>query len=171
MKKESLKEIFKKAADIASEVPETMQPTAFSRAVDILLGEVPVSTKAIVKKAKSFRKQKEKKEDVSIEQILQKLDRTKYPVINELDNPLDRSLFILKIAKDEFDIDGLTPPQIAKILTEKFRIKTLRRNVYSYLSKATKVVDSISAGKAHKYRIMQPGEVYLNKIITEKKKK
>ncbi len=176
MKKDDLKELFKKAADIASEVPENMQQIAFTRALDIFLEEVPV-TKAITgrktgeRKRKPAKKTEKKTEDAPIELVLQKLDRTKYPAMYELSNTLDRSLFLLKIVKDTFDIDGLTPPQIAKIITEKFRKKTYRQNVSRDLSKATKYVDRIPVGNAKKYRIMQPGEDYLNKIISEKKTK
>lgn len=174
MKKDNLKEIFKKAAAIASEVPENMQSAAFSHALKILLGEVPeVKTEAKTKGKKGVRAKKrlEKKEDASVELILQKLDRTKYPIVNDLSNVLDRSLFVLKIAKDEFDIDGLTPPQIAKILTDIFRLPTSRQAVYNRLSKAVKLVDSKPAGKADIYRIMQPGEEYLSKVIANVKKK
>ena len=174
MNKDKLKEIFKEAAEIVSKVPENMQPVAFSRAIDILLGEEP-DTKTPIKKrrkkAPSSKKTKEKIEDTSVQRILDELDRTKHPIVNDLSDVLDRSLLVLKIAKDEFDIDGFTPPQIAKILTEIFRLPTSRQAVYNRLSKAVKLVDSKSVGKANIYRIMQPGEKYLAKIIEKKEKK
>jgi len=173
MKKEDLKEIFKKAASIASEVPENMQPVAFSRALDILLGKAPeFKTEVKTRKKKGRPSEKPGKTiiDEQVEKFLQELDRTKYSYIDNFDKILDRSLLVLKIAVDEFKIDGLTSPQIAKVLTDKFRLRTYYQAVDKPLRNAKSLVDRVPAGgRAFKYKIMRPGEEYLSKIIAEKK--
>jgi hypothetical protein len=172
MKKDDLKELFKKAADIASEVPENMQQIAFTRALDLFLGKAPeAKAKTGRKRSAAVGKSKEKTEDASVELILQKLDRTKYPIMDELSDVLDRSLYVLRIAKDELNIDGFIASQIAKILTDKFRLPTSRQAVYARLSTAIKIVDSKPAGNATLFRIMQPGEKYLDKAIAGLKSK
>ncbi|MCK4793170.1 MAG: hypothetical protein KAV87_56085, partial [Desulfobacteraceae bacterium] len=89
MKKEDLKDIFEKASEIASVVPEVMQPVAFNQAVELLLGQPPSGEKGDSKtgKRKATRRipkyiKKEKKENI-VKDIINKLDRTKYPHITK----------------------------------------------------------------------------------------
>jgi len=173
MKRNNLKDLFKEAAEIASKVPENMQPVAFSRAIDILLGEVPdtkTPKKGTRKKASSSKKVVERKKDELVEQLLNEIDSTKYSIISKLNRVLERSLLVIKIANDEFKVDGLTSPQVAKILTDKFRLKTSRQAADIALRNAGDYLNRVPDGKAFKYKIMQPGEKYLAKIIEKKEK-
>jgi hypothetical protein len=170
MKELNLKEIFKQAAEAAKQVPENMQEIAFRRALDILLGE-ETATKP---KAKPTRKKSATKKnavksriDYGLEEMLKAIDRTKYPMISKFEKVSDRALLILKIAKDDCEIDGLTPPQIASILTEKFRIRTTRQAVQQALIRATDLVDMHQEGRSNKFRIMSPGEEYLDNLTAE----
>lgn len=94
------------------------------------------------------------------------VNRTKHPEIYNLNATLERALFILKIYKEEFNIDGLSPPQIAKILTETFRIKTSKQSISMALMKAHKETDKIKgSGNSFIYKIMNEGEKLLAKVI------
>jgi hypothetical protein len=68
---------------------------------------------------------------------------------------------VLQIALQDHQVDGLTPSEIAKLLTEKFRLSTTRAAVSMALGKATTLVNRISNGSGFLYRIMGPGEEYL----------
>lgn len=93
------------------------------------------------------------------------LNRTEYPELYKLKNTLDKSLFILKIYQDKFDIDGLTPSQISKVLTETFRIKTSKESIsMSLMNAKNEVHREKGIGKNFIYKIMNGGE----KILKEK---
>lgn len=168
-----LKELFKQAADIASQVPESMQQAAFNRAVDMLtLGSteniLPASSvsKPKVHLAKPSIKVKSSNTE-TIEELLANIDSTQHPGIAAAPLVLDRALMILQIARTEHGVDGLTPPQIAKILTEKFRLNSSNPAVSMALGKATNLVNRITEGQGYKYRIMSPGEEYLKHLSTD----
>ena len=168
MAKKNLKDSFKQAAEIAKDVPETMHAVAFNRALDALLKE---DTKGAVRADKNGKTRRvtttPKTNDSSGDEIttmLQQLDRTAHPEIPKAQRVLDRSLHLLRIAKDVLEIDGLSSTQIAKVLTKKFRLKTTHQAVRQALDKAGDKADRVSAGNgATRYRIMAPGEEYLDK--------
>lgn len=163
MSDSSLDEIFKKASEIAKNVPEKLQEIAFNRALDELL-----KTDGGKIKGKTFSKGNKKKieNDPQIQDVnylLKELDRTKYPKVYDATDVLARSLWILFISQNEFELDGLGPTDISKILTEKFRIKTSRQAVTYALDAAGNKVDRVSvSGKKPYYRIMQPGEDFIH---------
>src|SRR3989441_12834221 len=65
---------------------------------------------------------------------------------------LEKSLAVLKLARDQLGIDGLTAPQISDILIKKFRVSSVyRQNVSSDLSKATQYVHRLKTGNEYKY--------------------
>jgi len=174
MKNEKLKEVFKKAAEIAKVVPEVMQPIAFNRAVELLLGESKSDqAKQAIRVSKKPKGVSRPVKDESVKEIVDKLDRTKYPYITGFTKVLERSLGVLKIAQDEFGVDGLIAPQIAKILKNKFRLGVSRQAIYEALEDASTLVDRSPSGvgKAHKYTIMHPGEEHLKKAIEKLKEK
>jgi hypothetical protein len=70
---------------------------------------------------------------------------------------------VLRVAKRDFDIDGLTAPEIAKVLTEKFRQRTSRQAVAQALGAAHTMVDTRTRGRTTVYRIMQEGEDHLDR--------
>lgn len=169
-----LKELFKQASEIASQVPESMQEAAFNRALDMLtLGStekiIPAGSSAKQKAipAKPSTKATSSSAE-TIEDLLANIDSTQHPGIAAAQLVLDRALMILQIARTEHGVDGLTPPQIAKILTEKFRLSTSNAAVSMALGKATNLVNRIPEGQGYKYRIMSPGEAYLAHLSTDK---
>lgn len=169
-----LKELFKQASEIASQVPVSMQEAAFNRALDMLtLGStekiVPTSSSTQQKTPASKPMGKARSSGAeTIEELLVNIDSTQHPGIAAAPLVLDRALMILQIARTEHSVDGLTPPQIAKILTEKFRLNTSNAAVSMALGKATNLVNRITEGQGYKYRIMSPGEEYLAHFSTDK---
>jgi len=53
--------------------------------------------------------------------LISNLDRTAYPHVTEADKLQDKALWLLRIANDDFSIDGLSAPEISKVLKDKFR--------------------------------------------------
>jgi hypothetical protein len=159
-----MKELFRQAAEIAQQVPESMHEAAFNRALDLLVGEsaekkpkVPVKTKP-----KSHTRRGGKSVGGSaIETLLEQIDSTQHPGTRSATKVLDRSLMVLQIALRDHSVDGLTPSEVARILTQKFRLSTTRQAVGMALKDASNLVDRITEGAGYRYRIMGPGEEYL----------
>jgi len=174
MKEHDLTELFKKAAEIAKAVPEALQEAAFNRAVDALMGQNAGLGASGRENAGGKTGHKppplspprhppaEETTDPTA-RLLQSLDRTAYPQVLSSPRVLERSLCLLRAARDDFEIDGLGCAAIAKILTEKFRLRTTRQAVQQALDVAGDKVDRVTppGGKTF-YRIMHPGETYLD---------
>lgn len=97
------------------------------------------------------------------------IDRTAYPVMYKLPNVLDKALYVLFIAKNYYGVDGLSPSQISKILTLKFRLPTTMNAIGMTLMKRGDFVDrskiQTQGGTAYKYKIMHAGESHVKKIL------
>lgn len=162
-----LKELFKQAAEIAQQVPEAMQAAAFNRAVDLLTGTAATTpahafqqfAKPPVAKANKVRAGGTEQAPLNL--LMEHIDSTQHPGVRSSSNVLDRSLMILQIARTEHNVDGLTPGDIANILTNKFRVNTSDAAVRMALGSATNLVNRIQRGNAFIYRIMGPGEEHL----------
>jgi len=113
------------------------------------------------------------KEDVVEKIVTSEIDLSKYNYIYGLSG-LPLFLAVLKIAREEFGIDGLTPPEISKILKSKFRISKAvsEENVSMALSKAGECIDRVPnpRGRGYMYRIMHAGEQLLNETILKSSK-
>lgn len=84
-------------------------------------------------------------------------DWSKYSYIHDLE-PYIQYLLILKIALEDFGVDGLTPPEVAKIMLEKFRIPKQYNAVSMALgSLRGKYVDRVPKGTGYAYRISKTG--------------
>jgi hypothetical protein len=169
MPSDHLTEAFKQAAEIAKSVPDHLQETAFNRALDAILGQTAGgaegssrSTNRKAAKLKGVHEQKDAEIDPTVV-LLEHMDSTAYPQVHDASKILDQALVILRAARDDFEIDGLSSPQIAKVLTEKFRHKTSRQAVQMALASAGRMVDRVTpASGATYFRIMRPGETYLD---------
>lgn len=163
------KDLFKRAAEIASVVPEPMQEAAFRRALDMLQDEAGTrqpSRRTPSRERRGSKRSANRSEadhEDPAEVLLQGIDRTKHPEVGEEPKVLERALHVLKIAKDEFDIDGLSSNEIARLLTDKFRVRTTRQRVNQVLDSAATLVDRTSGSgrRGARYRIMAPGEKHL----------
>lgn len=165
-----LKELFKQASEIAAQVPENMQEAAFNRALDLLThSHQDLATNQVEKdrklppKIKTLGK-RENKDQNNIYSVLSSVDTTQHPGIKAATKVLDRALMVLQIARTEFHIDGLSNTDIAKVLTEKFRIRTSKNAVGMALSGATDLVNRNKQGIKYIYQIMGPGEDHLAHI-------
>lgn len=161
-----LKELFKQAAEIAQQVPESMQEAAFNKAVDLLTGaaEVQVPPPTDRKKAKrpaGASSDATVVDTESAQSLLEQIDSTQHPGVRSSAKVLDRALMVLQIALAEHEVDGLGPTEIARVLTDKFRLNTTDAAVRMALGKATNLVNRVPRGKGYIYRIMGPGEEYL----------
>jgi hypothetical protein len=161
---EELKDAFRRAAEIAAVVPASMQEAAFHRALDQILGdgEEPTAHPRAGRRRTGDRTDTSADAD-SAEQLIDKINRTAYPEIASATRVLDRALIVLRVAKRDFDIDGLTAPEIAKVLTDKFRQRTSRQAVAQALGVAHTMVDTRTRGRTTVYRIMQEGEDHLDR--------
>lgn len=172
-----LKELFKQASEIAQQVPESMQQAAFNRAIDLLTGGTkpePILEQTTSKSGR--RKTQSKQTDVDVtgdgpisDDLLEAIDSTQHPGVTSATTTLDRSLMILQIALTDHNVDGLMPSEIAKILTNKFRVSTAGGAVSMALGRATTLVNRVSSGHGYSYRIMKPGEEYLTHLGETKK--
>jgi hypothetical protein len=163
---DDLKDLFKRAAEISKSVPEPLREAAFNRAVDALLGTSSSakaeSSAAPSKASKSPQKQAAKGIENKADHLLENLNRTAYPQVGSAPRVLERALHLLRIAHDDFGIDGIGGADIARILTEKFRLRTTRQAVGQALDVAKDYVDRSTSSGRTVYRIMHAGEQYLD---------
>lgn len=161
-----LQTIAKEAEQIAMGVHESLREAAYKTAFEALFQNFNSGTerKYVSGKRKSGNPTANVTNDESVETMMQQLDRTVHPEIANSSKVLDRSLYILRIASDQFNIDGLKPSQIAKVLTDKFRVKTSRQAVQQALDVAGDKVDRIPRPGGAIFRIMGGGESYLDSM-------
>jgi hypothetical protein len=164
--------ITKRAAEIASHAPEHLQEAAFNRAYDQLSGgdsssggygrqqKQPGRTRSTTPKKASAPEQEKGDDPATV--LINSLSRTDHPEITGAARALDRALYLLQVAEADHGIDGMTAPQIAKVLTDKFRQSVSRQAIGQALDAAGKYVDRTpQPGAAAIYRLMAPGEEYL----------
>ena len=160
---DELKDAFKRAAEIAAVVPEAMQEAAFHRALDQILGVEEAAAPREESRQRATKPADKPRAADHAQQLINGINRTAYPEVSAATKVLDRGLAVLRLAANDFDIDGLTAPEIAKVLTEKFRLRTTRQAVTQALGGAHTMVDTTKRGQTTVYRIMQAGEDYLEK--------
>jgi hypothetical protein len=81
---------------------------------------------------------------------------------------LEKSLAVLKIARDGFSVDGLSAGDVAEILTQKFRVAHVHEpNVRGELRKATAYVSRVSADHGYRYLLMAEGESHLTHTLDQ----
>lgn len=170
-----LAEIIKRAAELAELVPEGLREAAFNRAFDQLTvggetgqrGDSPGASKTR-RSARTARRSGSKPQSPSADAedpagvLISSVSRTDHPEIGKARRSLDRALYVLRIAEAEHGIDGMTAPQIAKVLTDKFRQRVSRQAINQALDAAGDYVDRTPTSKGVVYRLMQPGENYLD---------
>jgi hypothetical protein len=165
-----IKSAVQEAAAIAASVPKELREAAFHRSLDALLGtqheaRTKSRTRQTSRRATGRRSSRDEPSDTSgtADTLIQSINRTAYPKLTASVAVLDRSLAVLRIAQDDFEIDGLRASEIAKVLTDKFRIRTTRQRVNQVLDSAGSMVDRIPGGRhGARYRLMAPGEKFLD---------
>jgi len=158
MNTESLKKRLENAAEIVANLPQHLQAAAFSIVVAELISADRIEPyKKNTNKASPILDNAKK----DITPSLMGINRTKYPQMETLNSALDCSLYLLQIARDELNIDGLNTVQISSVLKDKFRKKISKHAVSMALMAAGKLVDRIPNGKGFLYKIMDAGEKHL----------
>lgn len=164
--------LVKRAAEAAKLAPEHLQEAAFNKAFDALIAGSAGSQSKSAKpqkgnnrKAKRMGKVRNSPESQS---SIEHLDRTAHPEINHNNSLLNNALWVLRAAKDDLDIDGMTASDIGKILIDKFRCKGSQQGVSKALNKANLYVNRHKEGNSVLFRLMAPGHEYLDILSTEK---
>jgi hypothetical protein len=162
---------FAKAAAIAKSVPENLQEIAFQRALDALLASaVPAAAPLRPPPAKAGRGATKSARPVShqaaasggnrAERLIALIDRTEGAQIVSTGRALDKALLVLRAAH-QHGIEAMTPGEIAKVLTDKFRERTSAPAVRMALGGDKTFTDRRRDGAGFAYKLMAPGERHL----------
>lgn len=170
-----MQELFKEAAKIAAVVPESMQEAAFHRALDLLTGNTPTAAKPTATPSRASKtrtvgggEDAGPPEGDRVARVTA-ISRDDAPEVDQETSVQGRSIALLVAAGREADVDGLTAPEIAKVLTEKFRHRTTRQAVQQAMDTAGNMVDrQKSASGAAVYRVMKAGSDWLAKPADER---
>jgi hypothetical protein len=163
----------KQAAAIAQSVPDNLQEAAFHRALDLLAGTAQRSQPAAhghsadpATRTPGATPPKHPPPEQDLAKLLTKdMNATEHPKVRSAGTVLERALAVLHGARVSHQIDGMTPSEIAKVLTEKFRISTKSGSVSDALGKVSgELVDRVTEGGGYRYRIMEAGERRLERI-------
>ena len=165
MKKKTVAELIVEASEAAKLAPDHLQEIAFSKAFDVLSEGSATQSGTVTsggqpKRAQSKTPSKEKGDSGA---LLDALNRTAHPEINHGQSGLDNSLRLLRAARDDLGIDGLSAAEISRVLTEKFRARISRQAVRQALNDAGRYVNRDKEGSVVMFQIMGPGEAYLDK--------
>jgi hypothetical protein len=169
MDDKKLQETFKRAAEIASVVPESMHEAAFNRALDALMG-TSTATPPHPPSHRSRGTTGGKAEPASDDAVsaLMRLERSRAPEVDAAEGGLAKALALMFVARRELGIDGLTSQEMATVLTEKFRWRVTRQALNEAMDKAGNRVDRNKSGRATRYRVMHAGEEWLTKSPGER---
>jgi len=178
---EELKNLFKQAAEIAEQVPESLRQVAFQRALDALLGSNPsdpsdpaTANNGKTEQAKSSSSARIKKEmserSGAVTHLLEVMNRSELAELMSGRKVLDRALLLLRAAQHH-DIEELSANDIAQVLTQKFRESTTPQAVRMALDRSPSYSDRRPSGGSYQYSIMAPGERYLEASLKQAQKK
>lgn len=165
-----ISKLIKLATEAVEGVPDHLQGVAFGKAFDALLAEQQDAGPTAPRRSR--RKTPSKGDPKSTSQstgeynrsLLDQLDRTAHPEITHDGTALTNSLRVLKAARDELSIDGLSATDIAHVLADNFRCKIDRTNVTRGLNAAGQLVSRRKEGRAVIFRIMSRGEKHLDDL-------
>jgi hypothetical protein len=174
-----LTDTFKRAAAIASAVPESMQNAAFLEALKALgVNAGPSAGSENEKRPKAGRRSRVSPENIATSQsiveddvsLLLDMSRDEASEVDHEEQLLGKILAVLRIAHRDLDIEGLTYGDVHRVLTEKFRWKVTPQGVRWSLQNCGPMVDTVKRGSKTLYRIMQKGEDFLDTPEAERKK-
>lgn len=169
---QDMEELFREAAKIAAVVPEAMQEAAFHRALDMLTNGDPTETQHTARRAPKQRSSAGPHAGTpELDRVSRVIavSRDAAPEVDQETSVQGRSIALLVAASREADVDGLTAPEIAKILTEKFRHRTTRQAVQQAMDNSGNMVDRQKhANSAAVYRVMKAGEDWLAKPVEQR---
>ena len=175
--KNDLTELFKQASEIASVVPEAMQAEAFNRALELLQvtssnqkqsydGGTPTNSNPSHNNSNA-----RDVKSVDNTDWIDGFSSSAHPEVFEASKVLDKSLIILKIARDDYGVPALSAATISTVLKEKFHEKADVPAVRMALTRALSLIDrSKDANGGFTYKLMRPGELYLEGDESQLKK-
>jgi len=168
---EELKQVFARAAEIATAVPPNLQEAAFQRALDALLGPAEPgapppghpspsapSIPRVGPEPKGGGDNDSEPDPAAI--LIERIDRTEFAEVMAGRRVLDKALLVLRAAHHH-GITSLTPGEIARVLTEKFRESTSDAAVRMALGNDDSYTDRVRKASGFAYRLMAPGERHL----------
>jgi len=185
MDPEKLKEITQAASAAVKDLDPDLKSLAFQTILEKLLAKEEGGPRGVTARKTKRRIQAKGRSggsarggapsDDTTKKLLEGINRSKYPAMHNLKTTKEKSLYILQIAKDEQGVDGLTPPQISRILDQTFRVKATPQAVSMALMGELKFVDRkpaprSSGGKVFSYRIMHSGEQHLKGLLDRAEK-
>jgi hypothetical protein len=163
MDDERLREMFRRAAEIASVVPESMHEAAFNRALDALTSTGQPNLHDAARSHPKPRIANAPAEPKSSDPVvdLSAMERSRAAEVDSAKGGMAKALALLFVARREMGIDGLTASQIASVLTDKFRWRVTRQAVGQAMDAAGNRVDRVKQKGATVFRIMEAGERWL----------
>ncbi len=177
---DKVKKAVSEAAEMVKGLPEALRGVAFTKAFDALMGTTDMQGAGVRPKrgrtgaGKQGRggrgTEREGGESVTsqaVTTLLEKLNRTEHPHISDDRKALDLALLVLRAARDESGIEWLTSGEISAVLKKKFSLPVDPPAVRMALKGAVKYVDRKPVGQAYTYRLMAPGEKYLDTRVPE----
>lgn len=163
---------FSEAAEIAAKLPKSLQVAAFNKAVDYLLGAPGEGRKKGQASAgtdtprRAKRRSRNSASNADTSELLNSIDRTKFPKVNKGMRVADRSMIVLKTIHDDFQIDGLPASDISEILTTKLRVATTGHAVIVALGRETETVNfTTGTDGVRLFRIMESGERHVDDLL------
>ena len=161
-------QLAKKARDQVQELEEPFKSLAFQTILQELIQEAKRPSQTTVRKSKTPTSGDQAEDPVQIF-LTTVVDEKNYAKLFASKGRLaEKSLAVLKLARDVLGIDGLTASQISEILTRKFRVsKVYRQNVSNDLRKSTNYVHRIQSGSDYKYLLMTVGEEHLEEVASQ----
>jgi hypothetical protein len=159
------KELAKKARDQVAELEEPYRSIAYETILQDLIREAKSGEPADEKGAKTSGRSTGTENPVELF-LTRVVDAKPYTKLFGAKGKLvEKCLAVLKIARDQLGVDGLTSPQISEVLVKKLRVaKVHRQNVARDLAKATEYVHRLMVDDEYKYLLMAAGEKHLEEV-------
>lgn len=153
----------KKAIKMVEDTPEVYKQSAFKVILfHLLSSESPINKQVPIKPSKSYVESISKHDIRVILKSNYDWASTKIPKLK----PIGQNLYVLKIASDDFGIEGLSPKELQSILSQKFRLtKSANAISMSLMETVGKYVDRIQEGKEFLYKITTFGREYLDSLL------
>jgi hypothetical protein len=163
-------ELAKKARDQVKDLDEPYKSLAYQTVLQELIQEAKKPVLREMKPAKRIAAAEAAENPVEVF-LTNKVSAAQYARLFAVrGNLVEKCLAVLKLARDELGIDGLTATQIYGILVKKFRVaRVYRSNVSNDLGKATEYVTRLKTNDEYKYLLMAAGEQRLDEVVGQSK--
>lgn len=162
MENDDLARLIEEAARLAAKAPKHLQEAAFNQAFQALQGGPRADSGKGNRKVDKLRAAKNRPEAPDdeapaiavVDRFVREVSRTDHTEVGTSERLADRALLVLHIAHEELGVDGLSPAEIAQILSKKFRLPAKTNSVAKALVRETASVDDQNG----RFHIMHAGE-------------